>query len=114
MRYSLFTFLIITVVAFRSQAADVRKSTMDPIAFSVGLSVQQDSLSKAKKVEKKAADKDKKEGLPQTEDALKIVPKARNKAIPRAIVVPSIKIKSPRIVPIKVKVKVNTQVKIKL
>ncbi len=112
MRYFLFTFFTIMVCAYSTRAADTRKFYADPEELSANINMQQDSLSKAKKVEKKDADKDKKETLPQTEDVLKTVPKARNKAIPRAVVVPSIKIKSPSIIPIKVRV--NTQVKIKL
>lgn len=73
---------------------------------------QQDTLGNARRPEKRAVENDKKESLSQTENTLKKVPKAKNKAIPRTIGPTSINIKSPRINP--VKVKVNTQVKIKL
>ena len=102
------------VFAYSSHAADARNRSVHVEILSMDIGMQQDSLSKAKKTEKKDVEKDKKEKLPQDEDALKKVPKAKNKAIPRAIVLPSINIKSPSIVPIKIRVKVNTQVKIKL
>lgn len=73
---------------------------------------QQDTLGTARRPEKRAVEKDKKESLSPTENTLKTVPKAKNKAIPRTIGSTSINVKSPRINP--VKVKVNTQVKIKL
>lgn len=83
--------------------------------ISISFDLQQDTSGNAKRPVKRTEEKDKKdkkETLPQTEDLLKNVPKAKNKAIPRTIIPTSINIKSPRITP--VKVKVNTQVKIKL
>lgn len=73
---------------------------------------QQDTLGTGKRLEKPAVENDKKETLAQTKNTLRKVPKAKNKAIPKTIGSTSINIKSPRINP--VKVKVNTQVKIKL
>ena len=116
MRYFLFTFLLFTVCASSSYAADAMNLSVETRNFSVDMEAQQDSLSKGKEKEKKTVDKDKKETLPQAEEALKVIPKAKNKAIPRAVIVPVIKITSPRIAPVKVKikVKVKTQVRIKL
>jgi len=103
--YILFTLLIIGCV----NGAYAAKTRNLPTALPI---LQQDTLGTAKRQEKRAAEKDKKETLAQTEKALKTVPKAKNKVIPRTIGPTSINVKSPRIN--QVKVKVNTQVKIKL
>ncbi|SMC62708.1 hypothetical protein [Pedobacter nyackensis] len=103
--YILFTMLIIGCVNGAYAAKTRNLSTALHI-------LQQDTLGTARRQEKGAVEKDKKETLAQTEKALKKVPKAKNKVIPRTIGPTSINVKSPRIN--QVKVKVNTQVKIKL
>jgi hypothetical protein len=98
--------MLIIGCANSAHAAKARK-------LSTSLQIQQqDTLGTGKRLEKRAVEKDKKEILPQTKNTLRKVPKAKNKAIPKTIGPTSININSPRINP--VKVKVNTQVKIKL
>lgn len=109
MKYYLLTFFtILIIVGWQNAYA----TTMDT-HFST-TTVLQDTLPKGKKADKQVLEKDKIATLPQTEDALMKVPKAKNKAIPKPIINPAIKITVPRIAPVKVKVKVNTQVKINL
>lgn len=74
--------------------------------------LEQDTLGNTVRQEKHTGEKDKKETSAQTSKDIKHVPKAKNKIIPRTIGPASINVKSPRIK--QVKVKVNTQVKIKL
>ncbi len=97
-------FLLITGCVHTSFAAGVENI---PSMIAIPL---QDSLGNARKAEKRAVEQDKK--ATSNDNALKKVPKAKNKAIPRTIGPTSINLRSPRIAP--VKVKVNTQVKIKL
>jgi len=107
MRHTIFTLFVILVAGciHTASAANVRNVSMS-------LYLRQDTLGNAKQGEKRSTKKDKKQTSSPTESTLKNVPKAKNKAIPRTIIPTSINIKSPRISP--VKVKVNTQVKIKL
>lgn len=107
MRYYLISFFTILIIGCTNGAYAAKLRN-----FSIAVNVRQDTSGNAKRPEKKPAEKDKSEALSQTERTLKTVPKAKNKAIPRTVATPSINIKSPRIAP--VKVKVNTQVKIKL
>lgn len=107
MRY-LYIFFVILIIGCANSASAAEAGNP-----STSLDIpQQDTLGNAKRPEKRAVEKDKKESLSQTENTLKKVPKAKNQAIPRTIGPTSINVKSPRINP--VKVKVNTQVKIKL
>lgn len=107
MRYYLYILFIFLVIGCTNGAYAAKGR--NPL---ISLSILQDTLGNAKRPVKRTVEKDKTKAEPQTEDILKNVPKAKNKAIPKTIVPTSINIKSPRITP--VKVKVNTQVKIKL
>ncbi|MDQ0965360.1 hypothetical protein QFZ20_000763 [Flavobacterium sp. W4I14] len=103
--YILFTMLIIGCI--NGAYATVKKNML----LSTHI-LQQDTLNTARQQEKRAVEHNKKETLTQTEKSLKNVPKAKNKVIPRTIGPTSLNIKSPGIN--QVKVRVNTQVKIKL
>lgn len=107
MRY-LFTFFIMLIIGCINNAYAVEPG--DP--FRNLYLEEQDTLGNGKRQEKRVKEKEKDDNSAQAENTLKKVPKAKNKAIPRTVGPTSINIKSPRINP--VKVKVNTQVKIKL
>jgi len=108
MSYHLYILFIILILGCANSACAAKAKDL-----STSLHIQQqDTLGTAKRLEKRALEKNKEETLLQTGNALKKVPKAKNKAIPRTIGSTSINIKSSRINP--VKVKVNTQVNIKL
>jgi len=107
MKYHLYTLFIILIIGFTNEVYAAKVENL-----SVSICVQQDTLGNAKQLKKRLVAADRKESLTQTVKTLTKVPKAKNKAIPRTVIPTSINIKPPRINP--VKVKVNTQVKIKL
>ncbi|MBB6240508.1 hypothetical protein HDC90_005186 [Pedobacter sp. AK013] len=101
----IFTMLIIGCVHGAYAAKTGNRSTSLRI-------IEQDTLSATSRQVKQRVEKDKKESLAQTRGDLQHVPKAKNKIIPKTIGPASINVKSLNIK--QVKVKVNTQVKIKL